>query len=112
MTGASPAEFAEGEPRRRFRTLIVETMNRLAQAHGSTSGAFVNEIPNPRTVGWREYQESNDKEVAAHEEAIMEVAPLVAALFRSDGAVVINKRYELVGFATKFPASLPTWRRS
>jgi DNA integrity scanning protein DisA with diadenylate cyclase activity len=98
--------FLEGEPRRRFRTLIVETMNRLAQAYGSPSGTLVDEVPNPRTVGWREYQESNDQEVADFEEAIMEVAHLVAALSTSDGAVVMSKRYELVGFGGEISGKL------
>ena len=99
--------FSEGEPRRRFRTLIVNTMNRLAQAHGSANGTFVNEGPDSRTVGWREYQESNDKEVADFEEAIMEVAHLVAALSASDGAVVMSKRYELLGFGGEISGKLP-----
>jgi hypothetical protein len=98
--------FSEGEPRRRFRTLIVRTMNRLAKAHGSADGTSVDEVPDPRAVGWREYQESNDKEVAALEEAIMEVAHLVAALATTDGAVVMNKRYELLGFGGEISGKL------
>ncbi|WP_166395089.1 hypothetical protein [Rubrobacter marinus] len=39
--------FAEDEPRRRFRTLIVGVMNRLAQVHGKgEEGSY------PRAVGW------------------------------------------------------------
>ena len=67
-------KFSEGEPRRRFRTLTLRTMNRLTQAHGSEDGTSVDEVPDPRAVGWRECQESNNKEVATLEEAIMEVA--------------------------------------
>src|SRR3712207_2878433 len=43
--------FSEGEPRRRFRTLIVRTMNRLAQAHGPADGASVDGVPDTRAVG-------------------------------------------------------------
>ena len=50
--------FAEGEPRRRFRTLIVRTMNRLAQAHGSANSTSLDEVQDPSAVGWTEYQES------------------------------------------------------
>ena len=98
--------FSEGEPRRRFRTLIVRTMNRLAQAHSSTDDTSVDEVSDPSAVGWREYQESNDKEVEALEEAIMEVAHLVAALATTDGAVVMNKRYELLGFGGEISGKL------
>lgn len=98
--------FVEGEPRRRFRTLILRTMNRLAQAHGSADSTTVEEVPNPRVVGWPEYQESDDKEVAALEEAIMEVAHLVAALATTDGAVVMSKRFELLGFGGEISGKL------
>lgn len=98
--------FSEGEPRRRFRTLIVRTMNRLAKAYGSADGTSVDEVPAPRTVGWREYQDSNDKDVAALEEAIMEVAHLVAALATTDGAVAMSKRYELLGFGGEISGKL------
>ncbi len=98
--------FSEGGPRRRFRTLIVDTMNRLARAHGPASDTLADEIPDPKTVGWREYQESDDREVAELEEAIMEVAHLVAALATTDGAVVMSKRYELVGFGGEISGKL------
>lgn len=93
--------ISDDEPRRRFRTLIVEIMNRLAQAHGITD-----ESRSLKTVGWREYQESNDEKVAALEEAILEVAHLVAALATTDGAVVMTKRYELLGFGGEISGHL------
>jgi hypothetical protein len=98
--------FSDGEPRRRFRTLIVEIMNRLAQAHGHEADGPTDEARAPRTVGWREYQESNDQEMAALEEAIMEVAYLVAALAKSDGAVVMSRRYEVLGFGGEISGKL------
>ena len=93
--------ITEGEPRRRFRTLIVRILDRLAQAHGTVDGSQTS-----RTVGWREYQESNDEEIAALEEAILEVAHLVAALATTDGAVVMTKRYELLGFGGEISGKL------
>ncbi len=76
-------------------------MNRLAQAHGTTD-----ESQAPGMVGWREYQESNDEKVATLEEAILEVAHLVAALATTDGAVVMTKRYELLGFGGEISGKL------
>ena len=93
--------ISDGEPRRRFRTLIVETMNRLAQAYGTTGGSEA-----PSTVGWKEYQESDDEKIAALEEAILEVAHLIAALATTDGAVVMTKRYELLGFGGEISGNL------
>jgi DisA bacterial checkpoint controller nucleotide-binding len=98
--------FSDGEQRRRFRTLIVRTMNRLAQVHGYDGSGSTGEARTPGTVGWREYQESDDQEVAALEEAIMEVAHLVAALAKSDGAVVMSRRYEVLGFGGEISGKL------
>jgi hypothetical protein len=98
--------FSDGEQRRRFRTLIVGTMNRLAKAHGYDGDGSAREARTPGTVGWREYQESNDQEVASLEEAIMEVAHLVAALAKSDGAVVMSRRYEVLGFGGEISGKL------
>ena len=93
--------ISDGEPRRRFRALIVEIMNRLAQAHGTTDASRT-----PRTVGWKEYQESDDEKISSLEEAILEVAHLVAALATTDGAVVMTKRYELLGFGGEISGKL------
>lgn len=94
--------ISDGEPRRRFRTLILEMINRLAQAHGTTDGSQAS-----KTIGWSEYQESNDEKIAALEEAILEVAHLVATLARTDGAVVMTKRYEILGFGGEISGQLP-----
>ncbi|MEW6636483.1 MAG: putative sensor domain DACNV-containing protein [Actinomycetota bacterium] len=94
--------FADGEPRRRFRTLIVAIMNRLAQAHGRGEEASY-----PRAVGWREYVESEDRRLAELDEAIFEFAHLVAGLAAVDGAVVMTQRYELLGFGGEISGDLP-----
>lgn len=85
--------FTDGEPRRRFRTLIVRIMNRLAQSHGRGD-----EVAYPRAVGWDEYVWSEDRELAELDEAIFEFAHLVAGLATVDGAVVMTRRFELLGF--------------
>lgn len=94
--------FADGEPRRRFRTLIVAVMNRLAQAHGRGEDASY-----PRAVGWEEYVRSEDRRLAELDEAIFEFAHLVAALAAVDGAVVMTQRFELLGFGGEILGELP-----
>src|SRR4028119_2238376 len=71
--------FVDGEPRRRFRTLIVRIMNRLAQSHGRGG-----EVAYPRAVGWEEYVWSEDRMLAELDEAIFEFAHLVAGLAAVD----------------------------
>ena len=97
--------FTEGEPRRRFRTLIVGVMNRLAEVHGK------GEAPSyPREVGWEEYRKTGDEGIAELDEAIFELAHLIAALAAIDGAVVMSKRFELLGFGGEISGELPAVR--
>ncbi len=94
-------KFSDGEPRRRFRTLIVRIMNRLAQSHGRGE-----EVAYPRAVGWEEYVWSEDRELAELDEAIFEFAHLVAGLAAVDGAVVMTRRFELLGFGGEISGEL------
>ncbi len=97
--------FADGGHRHRFRNLIVDTMNRLARTHGGEAG----ERPShPRTVGWEEYAQSEDRELAEIDEAILEFAHLVAGLAAVDGAVVMTDRGELLGFGGEISGELET----
>ncbi len=93
-------KLAEGEPRRRFRTLIVKAMNVLAEAHGR-DGA-----PSGEEVGWRAYEASNEEKLSDLDEAIFEVAHLIAGLAAVDGAVVMTQRFEVLGFGGEISGNL------
>jgi hypothetical protein len=95
--------FADGPPRRRFRATIVGVMNRLARIHGKGDAPSY-----PRAVGWQEYQKTDDQSIAELDEAIFELAHLIAALASVDGAVVMSKRFELLGFGGEISGALPT----
>jgi hypothetical protein len=94
--------FTDSEPRRRYRTIIVRIMNRLAQAHGKGEEASY-----PRAVGWEEYVASDDRELAELDDAVFEFAYLVAGLSAVDGAVVMTQRFELLGFGGEISGELP-----
>ena len=98
--------FADGGHRRRFRDLIVGTMDRLARSHGGETGEAGEEASHPRTVGWEEYSRSEDRELAELDEAISEFAHLVAGLAAVDGAVVMTDRGELLGFGGEISGEL------
>jgi len=91
-------EFAEGEPRARFRTLIVAIMNTLAELGAQN--------PTGKRIGWNDYQQTNDDRIARLDEAIFEVSHLIAALSTCDGAVVLTKRFELLGFGAEIHCHL------
>lgn len=91
--------FADEEPRQRVRTLTVRLMNALAEAYGQRK-------LNEPTVGWNEYMTSRDLTVTHLDEAIFEMAHLIARLFAVDGAVVLTKRFELLGFGGEISGAL------
>src|SRR5208283_1150709 len=81
----------EEEPRQRFRTLILSIMNTLAELHGTVDQPA-------KVVGWQEYVNSRSEEIALLDEAIFDLAHFIAALSAIDGAVIMTKRLDLLGF--------------
>ena len=89
--------FAEGEPRHRFRTLVLNIVSRVCKLHAGRSS----------TVGWSEYALSNDVDLGDFDEAIFEMAYLIAGCAEVDGAVVLTKAFEVLGFGGEISGELP-----
>jgi len=84
-------QFHDDEPRQRFATLMLRIMNTLAEIYGDPN--------NPeKVIGWHEYVTCQSEEIALLDEAIFDVAHFIAALAATDGAVVMTKQQELIGF--------------
>ncbi|MDI3285881.1 putative sensor domain DACNV-containing protein [Polyangium sp. 15x6] len=101
-------EFCEGEPRRRYRTLILATMDALA----GRSKAWA---PPSAAVGWDLYESSTDPHLVNLDEAVSELSTLIAGLADVDGAVVLTRRLELLGFGCEIGGELsevPSVRRA
>ena len=100
--------FADDRARRSFPDLIVDILNRMAQLHG-TGG-----LGEPEAVGWAEFEATTDDEIATLDEALFETAHLISGLAAADGAVVMGKNNELLGFGGMVSGSLPdagsVWR--
>jgi len=84
-------QFREEEPRQRFRTLILRIMYTFAELHGDSENSA-------KVVGWQEYVNSRSEEIALLDEAIFDLAHFIASLSAVDGAVVMTKRLDLLGF--------------
>ncbi len=84
-------QFCEEEPRQRFHTLIVRIMNAFAELHGESGNSA-------KVVGWREYVNSRSEAIALLDEAMFDLAHFIASLSAVDGAVVMTKRQDLLGF--------------
>ena len=83
--------FHDDESRQRFATLMLRIMNAFAE--------FCGDPNNPeKVIGWNEYVTCQSEEIALLDEAIFNVADLIATLTATDGAVVMTKQQELLGF--------------
>ena len=51
-----------------------------------------------KIVGWEDYVSCQEEEIALLDEAIFDLAYFIASLSAVDGAVVLTKRSELLGF--------------
>jgi hypothetical protein len=91
--------FSHEEPRRRYQTLLRSLMTALATA--SSKGS----------VGWEDFRDADDPSFEAIERAIFEMSRLIASLAAIDGAVLLSKRFELVGFGAEVSAELPAPRQ-
>jgi len=91
--------FEEEEPRRRHRTLVLAAMRALARS--SAEGSL------GRAAGWKDYANETREPFPAIDEAIFEVSHLLAGLADVDGAVVMNMRWEMLGFGAEIVGDLP-----
>jgi hypothetical protein len=97
--------FSDSRARLSFPDLIVDILNRLALLYGSA------DQQKPAAVGWREFEETTDAEIETLDEALFETAHLIAGLAAADGAVVMNKHNELLGFGGMISGRLPDVER-
>jgi len=96
--------FEEGRSQFHSLDLIVDILNRLAQLYGGP--VQCGSVP----VGWREFEATTDESIATLDEALFEMAHLTAGLALADGAVVLSKRHELLGFGAMISGRLPAVR--
>jgi hypothetical protein len=94
--------FIQDEPSHRYRTLLFAILERVA---ASTSKA---------SVGWPDFAQDPSPEFERLEQAVFELSRLIANLTGIDGAVVLDKRFGVLGYGAEVSAELPTparvWR--
>ena len=92
----------QDEPSHRYRTLLFQILENVA---ANTSKA---------SVGWTDFARDESQELERLERGVFELSRLVANLTAIDGAVVVDKRFGLVGFGAEVSAELPVptevWR--
>ncbi len=86
--------FRIDEGRQRIHPQIVLLMNEFARIAGSWQ-------LDGKQVGWNEYVASVDPTLSQLDETLYEMTHLVAELSLIDGAVVLNHRFEVLGFGAE-----------
>jgi hypothetical protein len=94
--------FEDDEPSHRYQTLLLQILEGVAAATSKTS------------VGWSDFAGDPSQDLERLEAAVFELARLIANLAGTDGAVVLDKLFGLVGFGAEVSAELPVptriWR--
>lgn len=92
-------QFASDEPPRRYRTLLFQILERVAARTTKAS------------VGWTDFAEDDSPELERLEQSLFELSRIIASLSAIDGAVVLDKRLQLLGFGAEVSAELPAPQR-
>jgi hypothetical protein len=94
--------FQQDEPARRYRTLLFEILERVAAATSKAS------------VGWSDFALDSSPGLEKLEQSVFEMSRIIANLTAIDGAVVLDKRFGMLGFGAEVSAELPApvrvWR--
>lgn len=94
--------FRQDEPAQRYRTLLFRILESLASSSTKAS------------VDWSDFAGDDRQELEQLEQAVFEWSRVLASLSAVDGAVVIDKRFGLLGFGAEVSAELPApscvWR--
>ncbi|HYQ43837.1 MAG TPA: hypothetical protein VER11_17775 [Polyangiaceae bacterium] len=94
--------FARDEPARRYRTLLFQIIEAVATTSEKDS------------VGWVDFASNQSARFEELEQAIFEQSRVLANLTAIDGALVLDKRFSVLGFGAEVSAELPTpsqvWR--
>jgi sensor domain DACNV-containing protein len=86
----------QDEPSRRYRKLLLDILEAVAKATSNAS------------VGWADFASNQSAELETLEQAVFEWSRVIANLTAIDGAVVLDKRFALIGFGAEVSAELPT----
>jgi hypothetical protein len=86
--------FQQDEPAHRYRTLLLQILERVAAATSKT------------TVEWADFARDASPDLERLESAVFEMSRTIANLTAIDGAVVLDKRLGLVGFGAEVSPEL------
>jgi len=84
----------QDEPARRYRTLLFKILERLAATSSKSS------------VDWTDFAADQSAKLGELEQSVFELSRLMANLTAIDGALVLDKRFAIVGFGAEVSPEL------
>ena len=91
--------LGQDEPSHRYRTLLLRILEAVARPSDKPS------------VGWADFVADQSAELTALEQEVFELSRALANLTAIDGALVLDKRFGILGFGAEVSAELPTPER-
>src|SRR6187431_149418 len=91
--------FTQDEPSHRYRTLLFQIVEAVAA------------ITSKESVGWLDFVSNQSVRFEELEQALFEHSRVLANLTAIDGALVLDKRFDVLGFGAEVSAELPTPER-
>ena len=88
--------FDADEPSHRYRTLLLQILNLLAAESEKPS------------VGWNDFVSNTSADLEKLEQSVFELSRVMANLAAIDGAVVLDKRFGVLGFGAEVSPELPS----
>lgn len=88
--------LGQDEPAHRYRTLLLRILDEVARPSDKPS------------VDWADFVANESPALAALEQDIFELSRVLANLTAIDGALVLDKRFNVLGFGAEVSAELPT----
>jgi hypothetical protein len=89
--------LCDAPARRRFQTLVLTILKAVADRAAASGHPADLEL----------YRGDGDPRIAELDEALFEMSHLIASLASVDGAVVLTKRFEILGFGAEIAGALP-----
>jgi hypothetical protein len=86
----------QDEPSHRYRTLLLRILQSVAASSSKPS------------VGWTDFSSSEDARSSELESEVFELSRVLANLTAIDGALVLDKRFGILGFGAEVSAELPS----
>ncbi|HEY0466969.1 MAG TPA: hypothetical protein VGC79_22355, partial [Polyangiaceae bacterium] len=91
--------LARDEPAHRYRTLLFQIVETVAATTAKAS------------IGWSDFASNQSARFEELEQAVFEQSRVLANLTAIDGALVLDKRFSVLGFGAEVSAELPTPER-